>query len=65
MIKSIGIGIIASLLLAYVVHDSQGILRDSLNPIEMKISYFRLFWSWPAFILCTGFAYVIHRIVNL
>src|SRR3546814_6851837 len=55
VIKSIGIGIIASLLLAYVVHDSQGILRDSLNPIEMKISYFRLFWSWPAFILCTGF----------
>src|SRR3546814_7566923 len=61
MLKSMIIGAIASLIFAYLIQDTQGLIRDVVNPIEIKVVDVRLFWSWIVFLLFAGLSYVIHR----
>src|SRR3546814_3502168 len=64
MLKSMIIGAIASLIFAYLIQDTQGLIRDVVNPIEIKVVDVRLFWSWIVFLLCAGLSYVIHRLTD-
>lgn len=64
LLKSMIIGAIASLIFAYLIQDTQGLIRDVVNPIEIKVVDVRLFWSWIVFLLCAGLSYVIHRLTD-
>src|SRR3546814_11119447 len=64
MLKSMIIGAIASLIFAYLIQDTQGLIRDVVNPIEIKVVDVRWFWSWIVFLLFAGLSYVIHRLTD-
>lgn len=61
LVKSIALGMIASIGISFVMHGQTSRLGGMLAIQRFPLDDFSLFWSWPIFCVATAMAWVLFK----
>lgn len=64
MIRSLAIGALASFGVAYVIHGTQGSVRDLLMLTSATVLGQEIYWSWAVFLVVSMVGWLIERAVK-